>query len=357
MTVRVGFLGAGLIASFHSKMLRGSGEDVGWAGVFDPDPTRTVAFARASGATPCTSEDEVLDGCDAVYVCTWTAEHLRLVTAAAERGLAVFCEKPLSTDLAGATELAAVVRDAGIVNQVGLILRRSPAFNLVRDIVADPRSGRVMTVIFRDDQYIPVQGMYGSTWRGDRSLAGSGTLLEHSIHDVDILEHMVGPVESVSARSGDFHGLDGIEDAVATILGFAGGAVGTVASVWHDVLARPSLRRVEIFCERTWIALEGDWLGPVTWTRDVAMPDGGMPDVSAHSASETVTVEGADLVAECERRQIAMPNADGCFIRSVRYGTPAAPDVEVALRAHVLVDAIYESARKGGAAIPIDVGS
>ena len=44
----------------------------------------------------------MLDRCDAVYVCSWTSEHPRLVAAAAERGVHVFCEKPLAVDLATA---------------------------------------------------------------------------------------------------------------------------------------------------------------------------------------------------------------------------------------------------------------
>src|SRR5207237_9722127 len=99
MTVRVGFLGAGLIATYHSKSLHVSGADVAWAGVFDPDSARAEDFAKASGATVSASEEEVLDGCDAVYVCTWTAEHPRLVDAAAARGLPVFCEKPMAINL------------------------------------------------------------------------------------------------------------------------------------------------------------------------------------------------------------------------------------------------------------------
>ena len=70
----------------------------------------------------------------------------------------VFCEKPLSVDLAGAAAMADLLRGSGLVHQVGLILRRSPAFLLLKDLVADPASGRVMSVVFRDDQYIPMQG-------------------------------------------------------------------------------------------------------------------------------------------------------------------------------------------------------
>jgi predicted dehydrogenase len=329
-----------LIATFHSKMLRRSGADVAWAGVWDPDPGRRDGFAAASGATPCQTEAEVLDSCDAVYVCTWTSEHRRLVEAAVARGLPVFCEKPLSTDLAEATAMADIVRRARVTNMVGLIMRRSPACNLVRDLVDDQASGRVMSVVFRDDQYIPVQGMYASTWRGDLAKVGSGTLLEHAIHDIDILEYIAGRVVSVSGRSANFHGLDGIEDAVATVFAFADGGVGSLVSVWHDILERPSLRRMEVICERAWVALEepDDWWGPVRWTR---------------LGGEAGLVQGDALVAECERRGIEMANPDGEFVAAVAAGTKAWPDFDDALRAHVLADAIYRSAAAGGDAMSV----
>jgi predicted dehydrogenase len=336
MTVRVGFLGAGLIATFHSKMLKGSGEDVAWAGVFDLDPERTAAFAAASGATPCGTEDEVLDTCDAVYVCTWTSEHPRLVGKAIERGLPVFCEKPLAVDLSTAEALTAEVLASGVVNQCGLVLRRSPAFNLARALREE--AGPAMAVVFRDDQYIPTQGQYASTWRADRTKAGAGTLIEHSIHDVDMLEHVVGPVAEVSARSANHHGHDGIEDVFSASIAFADGALGTLTSVWHDVLSRPSLRRVEIFCGSRWIAIEDDWFGPVTWQD----PDG-----------PATTVAGEALLAACTERGIPMPDPDGDFVRAVRDGTPAHPDLTVALRAHRIVDAAYRSAASGGTPIAV----
>jgi predicted dehydrogenase len=338
MTVRVGFLGAGLIATYHSKSLRASKADVTWAGVFDPEPGRTEAFARASGAEPCATEDEVLDGCDAVYVCTWTAEHPRLVAAAAERGLAVFCEKPLATNLAGAAAMAADVEQAGVINQVGLVLRSSPAFSLLRSLIAEEASGMVMSIIFRDDQFIPIQGSYGSTWRADVAKAGAGTLLEHSIHDIDIIESLVGPLDSVSARSAGFHAIEGIEDVVSATLSMAGGGVGTLVSVWHDLLERPSLRRVEVLCERGFFTVEGDWFGPVSWTR---------------TGGESGSLEGEALLAEVARRGLPMPNPDGAFIEAIEGDRPAFPDFAVALRAHAVVDAIYRSCAGGGSRVDI----
>lgn len=340
MTVRIGFLGAGLIATYHGKSLRRSGADHVIAAVYDPDADRGAAFAAASGAAAVDSEEALLDAVDAVYVCTWTSEHPRLVAAVAERGLPVFCEKPLATDLAGARAMAEAVAAAGVVNQVGLVLRSSPSFLELAHQLADPRNGRVQAVVLRDDQFLPVQGMYGSTWRGDVARAGAGTMLEHSIHDVDALEWLLGPVASVSARSSSFHEHVGIEDTVVAALGFASGAQGSLTSVWHQLLERPSLRRVEVICERAFLTLEHDVVGPVTWTR----PEG-----------DDGLIEGSALIAAVtERHDGRLPNQDRGFVEAVAAGAPGPhPDLATAVRAHEVVDAVYRSAAAGGAAVAV----
>jgi predicted dehydrogenase len=332
--VRVGFLGAGLIATYHSKSLKRSGASVQRAGVFDPDAQRAAEFAAASGHHVCASEAEVLDDCDAVYVCTWTNEHPRLVAAALEQGLHVFCEKPLAFDGNAAQQMADAADAAGVVHQVGLVLRRSPSYVWAHHLITDPAAGRVMTVVFRDDQFIPIQGHYSSTWRGDRTLVGAGTLLEHSIHDVDMLRYLVGDLASVSGHTANFHGLDGIEDVATAAISFRNGATGVLNSVWHDNLARPSLRRVEIFCERRHIVIDGDdWFGPVSWT-DTDGTEGSL--------------EGQPLVDATAPMYDGTDNPDGEFIRAILEGRAATPDLHTAVAAHRIVDAIYASAADGG---------
>jgi predicted dehydrogenase len=163
-------------------------------------------------------------------------------------------------------------------------------------------------------------------------------LLEHSIHDLDVLEWMLGPITSVSARSASFHGIDGIEDSVAVVMAFASGAVGTLVSVWHDVLERPSLRRVELLCERVHVTLENDWWGPVEWL----VTGNGTP----------TRLERDDLVAEARRRGATLGNPDAAFVEAVAAGMPAWPGFGAALRAHVVVDAVYRSAAAGG--LPVE---
>jgi predicted dehydrogenase len=336
MAVRVGFLGAGFIATFHSKLLRASGVEHERAGVFDPDRGRADAFVAAAGGFVAGSEDEVLDSCDALYVCTWTSDHEAQVRRAVDAGLAVFVEKPLSTDLAGARRVAGLLE--GTIHQVGLILHRSPAYNLARSLLEDTeRNGRVMSAMFRDDQVLPTGGRYASAWRAERDKAGSGVLLEHSIHDLDLVDRLLGPVTSVAGRQRSFHEIDGIEDLVVASFELEAGGLGTLTTVWHDLPDRNSLRYLEVHCERAFLSVEEDWFGPVRYSVE----------------GSTQEWSGDGLLAECERRGIPTTLPDGEFVQAVADGAPAWPDASVALRAHELCDAVYRSAASGG--VPVEV--
>jgi UDP-N-acetyl-2-amino-2-deoxyglucuronate dehydrogenase len=331
--VKVGFIGTGHIARFHLLMVQISSTPAEIVAVHDADADRAAAFAADAGAEVVDSAQAVCERADAVFVCTWTAAHHDAVAAAVAQGRAVLCEKPLATDLDRAKALTDLVTEAGVINQVGLVLRRSPAFNLVRQLLADPRAGRPMATVFRDDQYIPVQGMYRSDWRGDVAKAGAGTLLEHSIHDVDILTWLLGPIDKVSAWSRSFHEIEGIEDTVTASLSFASGAVGSLVSVWHDVIERPSQRHVEVLCERLHVTIEGDWFGPVRWTFT------GEPEQ---------VLENDALLAAIDPPLFDGGNPDSAFLAAVTEDRPSSPDVEDALRAHRVVDALYRSAAADG---------
>jgi predicted dehydrogenase len=223
-----------------------------------------------------------------------------------------------------------------VVNQVGLVLRFLSPFRFVRHLLADPRAGRVMAVVFRDDQYLPVGGQYGSDWRKDPARAGRGALLEHSIHDLDALQWWLGPVRSLAARVRELHGIPRIDDVATAQLEFESGALASLVSVWHDVLERPSNRRIEIFCERLFVAVEGDLVGPVRF--------------QFTGEAEQVLERGALLEALRARGDDSV-NPATAFLAAVRDGRPADPDFAAALPAQRLADAVYASADAGGALI------
>ncbi len=341
MTVRVGFVGAGFIAQVHAYQLGRCGTDHEVVGVYDLDTEKAAALGAWQKCPVMSSVDEVIAASDAVIICTWTSEHPAILSAVVGAGKAVLCEKPLAVDLATATEMARWVESSGVINSVGLVLRSTPAICALRELVNDPDVGRVMNVVFRDDQYIPIQGMYRSDWRADPARSGAGALIEHSIHDLDIMEWLFGPIVSISAVTSEFHGLSGIEDSVSALVRFQGGHSATLTSVWHDVLSRTSQRRIEVFCERALITLEGDDEGPLTWER-----------TDGDGTNTTGSIDGTTMEPWLHQRNAMPALLEESFLAAVAAGGPSAsPTIAEALRAHVLVDAAYRSAATDGTVI------
>ena len=347
MTVRVGFIGTGFIARTHNWFLKHSSADHRIVAVHDVDVERAQAFADRVGAE-VVDQAELLERVDAVFVTTWTSEHEHLVAAAAERGVAVFCEKPLAFDATAVQRMVDAVETAGVVNQVGLILRFMPQLIHAKALLADERAGRRLAVSFRDDQFIPIQSHYGSRWRIDPERCGRGTLLEHSIHDVDVMQWMCGPVDSVSGSVREVHGYDRIDDVAIARLDFADGGIASLTSIWHDIIDRPSLRNIEIFSENLYLHLDGEATSPLTWQ---------------FTGEPVQTLEGDALARACidaglARERDLAPVAGGAmfnplttFLDAIADGVDSPLPLREALPAHRIVDAIYASADEGGAVV------
>ena len=346
--MRIGLVGCGHIGATHSlalgRLARAGLIDARVTATHDADPARAAALARHHDATVHGSIDAIADAVDVLWICTWTAAHHEAVRAAVARGLPVFCEKPLAPTL---PECEAVARDLRRVpHQVGLVLRHAPVFHALAEIVASGRYGRPMATILRDDQYFPIQGMYASTWRGDVTRAGGGTLVEHSIHDVDLLHWILGGTPlAVTGGTASRFGHPGIEDS-ATVTMEYGAHRATIVSVWHQVTSRPSTRRLEVLCEDAFCWTEDDHLGPL--------------HVQTSAGTETILGELPDWAAALDlpdelRAPVAAYAAPSLgFLRALAAGDDEGgfPDVEVALAAHRVVDAAYRSAAAGGA--PVD---
>jgi len=346
--ISIGFVGTGVIAWAHGLGLRAMIEagvaDAAVVAVHDVDEGRAAGFAAFLGAEPVGSVDEVARRCDAVWVCTPTADHVPVVGTLAAAGRAVFCEKPLAPDLARAEALAATVARAGVPAQVGLVLRSTPVFGSLARLLASGELGPPMTVVLRDDQYFPVQGIYGSTWRGRVEVAGGGCLIEHSIHDLDILRVCLGEVVDLSARTANFAGHPGVEDVATVALRFASGASAELVSVWHDVLSRGSTRRVEVFCRRGVVWLEDDHVGPL----HVQTGEG----VETRPCPVADWVDALPLARDDLGLVLRMYcPADRDFLEAVTAGRAPQPGFADAVVAHRLVDAAYRSAAAGGAPV------
>ncbi len=344
---RIGVIGCGHIANVHAYSLAQLGAaklvDASITATYDNDAARAEKLARRHGGVAFPSVEALLDAVDVAWVCTWTSGHLPAVVEAARRGVAVFCEKPLAPTLAECEQVAEAL--SGVPHQVGLVLRHAPVFARLAELAHDGRYGRVLTAVMRDDQYFPIQGMYGSTWRKDVAHTGGGTLIEHSIHDVDVLRWMLGdPVEVTGATASRF-GHVGIDDTAVVNLGYADGSRAVLVSVWHQVLSRGSSRRLEVFFEQAYCWTEDDYLGPL----HVQTSDGS--EEWTAPLPPWATRLDVPEVHEKSVAQYAEPNMEfliGLDASPPRTGHPGAAE---ALAAHRIVDAAYQSAHNGSTPI------
>jgi len=358
MRPRIGVIGAGRMGTTHSKSARyliKSGLIEGeLVAVCDADESRRVSFARQAGMTFATADaDELIasDDVNTVYICTPTHNHRALAEKVLGAGKALFCEKPLAFNAEDAAAMSDAAGRAAVTHQVGLVMRYSAVMNVTRELSREPGAGRVMTAVLIDDQFFPIQGHYASTWRGDVAQVGAGTLLEHAIHDIDVLVSFFGPVSRVTGTIRNFAGKEGVEDLSNALLEFESGAVANHISIWHNILHRGSSRRLSVCCENAQFAWEdNDWSGPIRTDRQ---SDGGRREIPP----EEVVRRHLDIAGITEKPLLRLmtPQYQGQdyllenyhFLRAVTEDRAASPDFEVAVYAHRVVDAIYASAREG----------
>jgi len=350
----VAVIGCGLIGRTHANVMKGLREaglvDLRLITACDVDEQHALCLHAEAGFEHWdVSLERALDRpeVDVVYVCTPTRQHAAVVDAAVARGHALFCEKPLAHTASQARAIADAAR--GVPAQVGLVLRYSAVFAEMRALLSGvspmENAGRPVGALFRDDQRFPVGGIYHSRWRADAEVSGGGTIIEHSIHDIDLLRWLLGEIRSVYARTAFFSNRPEVEDLSSVVFEFESGAQATLLSIWHEMAARTSERLLEIFCERGWVRAHRDFSGPL--------------EVQAGD-SEMVTISEDDVLDRAVDHfgfgRHSRPFLSNCyfteslaFFRSLEAGKPPWPGLDEAVRAHQVVDAIYQSAQTGQA--------
>lgn len=230
--MKIALLGAGRIGRLHGTLIAARPE-VDEVIVSDVDPGRAAETATAIGGRVALSAEDAMEGADAVIVAASTDAHARLVLAAVERGLPVFCEKPLAFDLAETVELVAQVEARNAVVQVGFQRRFDPGYREARRLIESGELGTVYLVrlIAHDhepppDAYIPTSG---------------GLFRDSSIHDFDILRWVTGQEVDEVYATGSVRGFPVFEryddlDTGAAILRLGDGTLGVLSQTRHDPL-------------------------------------------------------------------------------------------------------------------------
>ena len=340
--MRFGIVGCGVIGPSHAAAIRGL-PDAELVAVADDVPERADELARRYGVPAYRSLREMLDrdDLDVVNICTPSGLHGRHAIEAMRSGRHVIVEKPMDIRLEMTDEMLAVQREAGVKLAVISQRRFDPAAQKLHRLIADGALGRLVLAnahVFwwRSQQYYD-----GGAWRGTWDLDGGGVLMNQSIHSIDVLQWLMGPVRSVRAYADTLVHRMETEDVAAAALRFANGALGTIAATTG---AYPGVTtRIEIFGDRGSAIIQDDRLGYLHLARDEAGEAGaygqlgGVPEIQSAGAA----ANPADLPTNSHLPQIAD------MIRAIREdGTPAVDGVSARHPVQIILG-IYESARTG----------
>ena len=181
---RLGFLGLGWIGRARLEALEASGE------------VEVAAIADPAVAGALDSLDELLElPLDGVVVATPSALHAAQAKAALERGLAVFCQKPLARTAEEARRVVDAARAADSLLGVDLSYRHVEAFGAARELVAGGGLGEV----FAAD--LAFHNAYGpdKPWFYDPELAGGGCVIDLGTHLVDLALWILGDEARVAS--------------------------------------------------------------------------------------------------------------------------------------------------------------
>jgi myo-inositol 2-dehydrogenase/D-chiro-inositol 1-dehydrogenase len=193
--VRIGVIGVGRIGRMHAELLarRVAGASVAAVQDAHADSARAVAAQLDVPVAATASELLADETVDAVAICTSTDTHADLIVEAARAGKAIFCEKPVSLDLAAVDRALAAVEEAGVPFQIGFNRRFDPGHRSVREAVAAGAVGDVHLVRISSRDPAPPPLSYVKV--------SGGIFLDMTIHDFDMARYVTGSeVVDVHAR-------------------------------------------------------------------------------------------------------------------------------------------------------------
>jgi myo-inositol 2-dehydrogenase / D-chiro-inositol 1-dehydrogenase len=242
--LRVGIVGVGRIGRMHADLLAREIPGAAVSAVFDPHAPAARDAAERLGVTATDTAQELIEAADvdAVAICSSTDTHADLIVAAARAGKAIFCEKPVSLDLAEVDRALAAVDAAGVPFQIGFNRRFDPAHASIRAAVSAGAIGEphLVRITSRDPAPPPLEYVKHS----------GGLFLDMTIHDFDMARFVTGSeVVEVFARGAvrvepSFGEVGDVDTAVVTLT-HADGCLTTIdnsrrAAYGYD-------QRVEVF--------------------------------------------------------------------------------------------------------------
>jgi UDP-N-acetylglucosamine 3-dehydrogenase len=203
--------------------------------VVNPTRSRAEVFAARCGAQVCESPEEVICNVDVVYALAPQDVRVATVLAAARAKKHLFIEKPFALTLSEADRQIEAIEKAGVKAQLGFVMRRFPAFQLLHDTYHSGALGQLVTAWTRRLWY--------HTFPSDHYLASfarsGGLTMELNVHDFDWLRTIGGEIVSVYGRIANTRPDRDVEENSWSLLTFRQG-FGSVGTSWLSAVSGTS---------------------------------------------------------------------------------------------------------------------
>jgi UDP-N-acetyl-2-amino-2-deoxyglucuronate dehydrogenase len=228
--LRLALVGCGRIAANHFGAMEGHADNIELVDVCDIDPAALKAAVERTGAKGHTNLADMLKAtaADLVVLTTPSGLHPQQAIDVAKAGKHVMTEKPMATRWQDGLRMVKACDDVGVRLFVVKQNRRNATLQLLKQAVDQGRFGRIYNVAMNVFWTRP-QDYYdqGNGWRGTWEFDG-GAFMNQASHYIDLLNWIVGPVESVMAYTATQARDIEAEDSGVAAIQWRSGAMGTL---------------------------------------------------------------------------------------------------------------------------------
>jgi UDP-N-acetyl-2-amino-2-deoxyglucuronate dehydrogenase len=334
-------VGCGAIARIHKDAIK-SIANAELTAVWSRTFSKAKGFAEESGCEAEKDLDTLVQrkDVDIVIVTTASGYHLEPAMAAIKAGKHVLVEKPLEITTQRCDEMIRAAQQAGV--QLGCIFQ-SRFLPVNQFIYQQVKTGALGKIVLGDAYvkwYRPQAYYDQAAWRGTWGLEGGGALITQAIHQVDLLNWILGPVKWVSAQMDCFaHEKIEVEDTLVAALRFASGALGIIeatTSVYHGYP-----KKLEIHGDKGTMVLVDTQIE--TWKQQGLSDEDSQANIARFSGEDQSGTYSDPMALSYRLHQLQIED----FIKAVDTGTTPLVDGIEGRKAVELVEAVYNSAKEG----------
>ena len=227
--IRFAILGCGRIAQNHIAAIAKHAGRAELTDVCDIDPTAANAAAAAAGAQGHAGLSEMLErsAADVVVLTTPSGLHAEQAIEVAHAGRHVMTEKPMATRWADAQRMVRSCDAAGVRLFVVKQNRRNATLQLLKRAIEQGRFGRIYMVNINVFWTRPQEYYDSAAWRGTWEFDG-GAFMNQASHYVDLLDWLIGPIESLQAYTATMARNIEVEDSGVVNIRWRSGALGSM---------------------------------------------------------------------------------------------------------------------------------